>query len=102
VGYFFGLDFEIESKIIVLVEIAGYYGAFLTLPKVASLPFRFKGSNTANMAPAAVSTQHSHRSTTKNPHKAFKSRHLSKGALKDLAKGVITVRAASEPSNCAS
>jgi hypothetical protein len=51
-----------------------------------SLPFRFKGSN-ANMAPAQ--TVHHHRSTTKVSHKPYKSKHASKGALKDLAKGMI-------------
>lgn len=32
-------------------------------------------------------TQHHHRSTTKQPQKTFKSRHASKGALKELSKG---------------
>ncbi|CAI7573853.1 unnamed protein product [Penicillium manginii] len=40
------------------------------------------------MAPTQV---HSHRSTTKVSHKPFKSKHASKSALKDLAKGKIEV-----------
>jgi pre-rRNA-processing protein TSR1 len=36
-----------------------------------------------------TATQHSHRSTTKVLQKPFKSRHLSKSALKDIAKGKI-------------
>ncbi|KAJ5129429.1 uncharacterized protein N7515_005468 [Penicillium bovifimosum] len=39
------------------------------------------------MAPAQ--TVHHHRSTTKVSHKPYKSKHASKGALKDLAKGKI-------------
>lgn len=52
--------------------------------KVA-LPYRFKAGGSGNMAP--IATQHHHRSTTKQPQKAFKSRHASKGALKELSKG---------------
>ncbi|TGO54293.1 hypothetical protein BCON_0109g00030 [Botryotinia convoluta] len=40
------------------------------------------------MAPAPTG-QHSHRSTTKTTHKAFKSRKASKGALKELSKGKV-------------
>ncbi|EEH23042.1 hypothetical protein PABG_05253 [Paracoccidioides brasiliensis Pb03] len=43
------------------------------------------------MAPA-VATPHHHRSTTKCTHKSFKSRHMSKGALKDLSKGKLEGR----------
>lgn len=39
------------------------------------------------MAPMAVPTEHHHRSTTKGANKSFKSRHLSKGAVKDQSKG---------------
>lgn len=31
--------------------------------------------------------QHHHRSTTNVSHKTFKSRHASKGTIKDLSKG---------------
>ncbi|WEW57202.1 ribosome biogenesis protein tsr1 [Emydomyces testavorans] len=41
------------------------------------------------MAPMAVATQHHHRSTTKHANKAFKSKHSTKGTLKDLYKGKI-------------
>jgi hypothetical protein len=37
------------------------------------------------MAPAVA--PHHHRSTTKASHKPFKSRHATKGFLKDLSKG---------------
>lgn len=49
-----------------------------------SLPFRFKGSGGANMAPTQT---HHHRSTTKKANKSYKSRHASKGALKEQDKG---------------
>ncbi|KAF2017261.1 DUF663-domain-containing protein [Aaosphaeria arxii CBS 175.79] len=39
------------------------------------------------MAPMVA--QHHHRSTTKQPHKAFKSRHASKSALKERSKGKV-------------
>ncbi|KAJ4297520.1 ribosome biogenesis protein tsr1 [Kalmusia sp. IMI 367209] len=38
---------------------------------------------------APIVSQHHHRSTTKQPQKAFKSRHASKGALKELSKGKV-------------
>ncbi|KAI9641870.1 ribosome biogenesis protein tsr1 [Ciborinia camelliae] len=38
---------------------------------------------------APTPTGHSHRSTTKTTHKAFKSRKASKGALKELSKGKV-------------
>lgn len=56
------------------------------------LPYRFKaGSNTGNVANMSISAQpgHHHRSTTKADHKPFKSKHASKGALKDAAKGKV-------------
>jgi pre-rRNA-processing protein TSR1 len=53
-----------------------------------SLPFRFKGSGGANMAPISTG-QHHHRSTTKVSHKSFKAGHASKRALKDKAKGAM-------------
>jgi pre-rRNA-processing protein TSR1 len=40
------------------------------------------------MAPISAPTHH-HRSTTKLNKKNFKSRHASKGALKELSKGVF-------------
>ncbi|KAI5292899.1 hypothetical protein KEM52_005983 [Ascosphaera acerosa] len=39
------------------------------------------------MAPSAAPGTHHHRSTTKQSHKPFKSKHASKGAIKDLNKG---------------
>lgn len=57
----------------------------LILFKLDSIPFRFKGSCGATMAP--TQTVHHHRSTTKTSHKSFKSRHASKSSLKDKAKG---------------
>ncbi|KAI9717036.1 MAG: hypothetical protein M1812_004971 [Candelaria pacifica] len=38
---------------------------------------------------APLSDAHHHRSTTKTSHKAFKSRHLTKSALKEVAKGKV-------------
>jgi pre-rRNA-processing protein TSR1 len=49
------------------------------------LPFRFKAGGTG----MALPEPHHHRSTTKTSHKPFKSRHLTKSALKDKAKGKI-------------
>ncbi|KAI5306035.1 hypothetical protein KEM55_008753 [Ascosphaera atra] len=40
------------------------------------------------MAPS-VAAPHHHRSTTKQSHKPFKSKHASKGALKDQNKGKV-------------
>lgn len=57
------------------------------LATVASLPFRFKGSGGANMAPITQTVQHHHRSTTKTTHKPFKSGHATKRQLKDQSKG---------------
>jgi pre-rRNA-processing protein TSR1 len=54
---------------------------------VASIPFRFKsGGSGNNMAPIAAQSHH-HRSTTKKDKKGFKSRHATKGALKEQSKG---------------
>ncbi|KAK2752184.1 hypothetical protein FQN55_008074 [Onygenales sp. PD_40] len=44
------------------------------------------------MAPTAVAAPHHHRSTTKASQKPFKSKHLSKGAIKDLNKGKVEER----------
>ncbi|PGH12826.1 hypothetical protein AJ79_04050 [Helicocarpus griseus UAMH5409] len=44
------------------------------------------------MAPSAVAAPHHHRNTTKTTHKPFKSKHMSKGALKDLSKGKLEER----------
>ncbi|EEP81568.1 conserved hypothetical protein [Uncinocarpus reesii 1704] len=41
------------------------------------------------MAPMAVATEHHHRSNTKHANKSFKSKHSTKGALKDLQKGKV-------------
>ena len=56
------------------------------LIKLASIPFRFKADGGTMASPAEP---HRHRSTTKVSHKAFKSRHASKGAIKDQAKGKV-------------
>jgi hypothetical protein len=40
------------------------------------------------MAPIAVQSHH-HRSTTKQNKKGFKARHATKGALKELSKGIL-------------
>ncbi|KIW39858.1 uncharacterized protein PV06_08431 [Exophiala oligosperma] len=56
-----------------------------------SLPFRFKAGGSggnSTMAPTMTSVHH-HRSTTKQEHKPYKSRHASKSALKDAAKGKV-------------
>jgi len=59
----------------------------LQISIVASIPFRFKaGGNGTNM-PSSVSS-HSHRSTTKASHKPFKSRKATKGAIKEIKKGL--------------
>ncbi|EEQ31553.1 ribosome biogenesis protein TSR1 [Microsporum canis CBS 113480] len=41
------------------------------------------------MAPMAMAEQHHHRNTTKKANKVFKSKHMTKGALKELSKGKI-------------
>ncbi|KAI5288488.1 hypothetical protein KEM54_005176 [Ascosphaera aggregata] len=41
------------------------------------------------MAPSAVAAPHHHRSTTKQSHKPYKSKHASKGAIKDQNKGKV-------------
>lgn len=41
---------------------------------------------------ASILDQHHHRSTSKVPHKPFKSRHASKGLLKKLSKGKVEDR----------
>lgn len=56
------------------------------MSNVASLPFRFKAGGDGKMSPAVV--QHSHRPTTKVANKPFKSRHATKGALRNAAKGM--------------
>jgi pre-rRNA-processing protein TSR1 len=58
---------------------------------LASIPFRFKAGSGGNMAPMAPQ-QHHHRSTTKQSQKGFKTRHASKGALKELSKGNSPIR----------
>jgi len=58
---------------------------------LASIPFRFKAGGNGNGSdsmPSSV-TSHSHRSTTKVSHKAFKSRKATKGALKEISKGKL-------------
>ena len=61
------------------------YQNLAKIDKVASIPFRFKAGG--SMAP--IIDQHHHRSTSKVPHKPFKSRHASKGLLKKLSKGKV-------------
>jgi hypothetical protein len=63
-----------------------YFQTPTEIDTLASLPFRFKGSGGANMAPISTG-QHHHRSTTKVSHKSFKTGHATKRALKDKAKG---------------
>lgn len=58
------------------------------IDKLASIPFRFKAGG--SMAP--ILDQHHHRSTSKVPHKPFKSRHATKGLLKKLSKGKVEDR----------
>lgn len=55
----------------------------------AALPFRFKAGGDGQMASTSVVSQHHHRSTTKSSNKPFKTRHSSKSALKDRAKGKV-------------
>jgi len=52
-----------------------------------ALPFRFK-AGTASMPGPVNNGQHHHRPTTKTKHKPFKSRHATKRALRDAAKGM--------------
>jgi pre-rRNA-processing protein TSR1 len=40
----------------------------------------------------SATVQHSHRSTTKASHKPFKSKKTSKGALKEISKGMHCVK----------
>ncbi|PVH99259.1 DUF663-domain-containing protein [Periconia macrospinosa] len=56
--------------------------------QLASLPFRFRAGGNGNMAPI-VAQQHHHRSTTKQTQKSFKSRHATKGSLKEASKGKV-------------
>lgn len=44
------------------------------------------------MVQVVVDGHHHHRSTTKTPHKPFKSKHATKGSLKAKAKGEILER----------
>lgn len=55
---------------------------------LASIPFRFKAGGDGRGSMPSTVTAHSHRSTTKSSNKAFKSRKATKGALKELAKGM--------------
>src|SRR5213078_3862272 len=59
----------------------------------AALPLRLKadGSSVMAHAPSRTSEPHHHRATTKTSHKPFKSRHLTKSALKNAAKGKISL-----------
>ena len=50
----------------------------------SSCEFRTSRKHTSTMAPG----EHHHRSTTKQAHKPYKSKHMSKGAIKDKNKGV--------------
>lgn len=55
------------------------------------LPYRFKAGGPVVKDTMSISAQtsHHHRSTTKQDHKPFKSRHATKSALKDAAKGKV-------------
>ncbi|KAL9037809.1 MAG: hypothetical protein Q9214_005539, partial [Letrouitia sp. 1 TL-2023] len=62
--------------------------------KLAAIPFRFKAGSA--MAPGPEPQHHHHhhhhhRSNTKIPHKPFKSRHATKGLIKELNKGRTTL-----------
>jgi pre-rRNA-processing protein TSR1 len=60
----------------------------LQISIVASIPFRFKAGGNGTSMPSSVSG-HSHRSTTKASHKPFKSRKATKGAVKEIKKGIV-------------
>lgn len=55
------------------------------------LPFRFKAGGSSSNVNMSISTQpvHHHRSTTKQDHKSFKSRHATKSSIKDANKGKV-------------
>lgn len=71
----------IEGSFILVIFLQFNFTVFT----LASLPFRFKGSDGPSMAP--TQTVHHHRSTTKKANKSYKTRHASKGALKEQDKG---------------
>lgn len=51
-----------------------------------SIPYRFKAGGAV---PPPMESYHHHRSTTKVSHKSFKSRHSTKGFIKELSKGKV-------------
>ena len=46
---------------------------------------------------APIMEGHHHRSTTKAPNKPFKSKHTTKGLLKELSKGALFVLQSPRP-----
>ena len=57
-----------------------------SLTSAMAIPFRFKAGS-AVMAPSPE--PHHHRTTTKQSHKPFKSRHATKSLIKEIAKGKL-------------
>lgn len=62
--------------------------------KVASIPFRFKAGEMTAPAmeshhPRHYHRHHHHKNTTRISHKPFKSRHSTKGLIKELSKGKV-------------
>lgn len=89
------LSISLPTKIILLLHptFSEADNKFPPFFKVASIPFRFKSGG--NMAP--ITGSHHHRSTTKQSQKSFKSRHATKGALKEQSKGKIHVHLLAKP-----
>jgi hypothetical protein len=58
-----------------------WYLSLANSTMASSVPFRFKAGEAA--------AAHHHRSTTKSSQKPFKSRHATKGAIKDTLKGTF-------------
>lgn len=58
---------------------------FLLPPDLTLILLRHSRQTPLTMAP----DQHHHRSTTKQSHKPYKSKHMSKGAIKDKNKGML-------------
>ncbi|KAK4634255.1 Ribosome biogenesis protein tsr1 [Fulvia fulva] len=53
------------------------------------LPYRFKAGNDSKPSTNMAQDQHHHRSTTKSTNKPFKTKHATKGALKEKSKGKV-------------
>lgn len=86
-AWFTTLSFFLPLRYTLHSDSTGPLRLFLScFTKLASLPFRFKGSSGA-MGPIPQAAQHHHRATTKTSHKAFKTKHASKNSLRDKSKG---------------